>query len=125
MGAIRTRVTDILGIQYPILQAGMVWASGYRLAVACANSGILGCIGSGSMKQEMLREQIAKAKALTKGRLSVNVPLLRGDAAELLEVALSGGIDVIVSSAGNPALFQFSTAKCCCRVAGGVDSQRR
>ncbi|HEU4725088.1 MAG TPA: nitronate monooxygenase, partial [Candidatus Eisenbacteria bacterium] len=101
----RTRVTDILRIRYPILQAGMVWASGYRLAVACAEAGILGCIGAGSMKPPMLREQIAKAKPLTKGRLSVNVPLLRGDAAELLEVALEGGIDVIVSSAGNPALF--------------------
>ena len=104
-GSLRTRITEILGIRYPILQAGMVWASGYRLAVACAEAGILGCIGAGSMKPEMLREQIAKAKPLTKGRLSVNVPLLRGDAAELLEVALAGGIDVIVSSAGNPALF--------------------
>lgn len=102
---IRTRVTDILKIRYPILQAGMVWASGYRLAVACAEAGILGCIGSGSMKQEMLREQIVKAKALTQGRLSVNVPLLRGDAAEMLEIALTGGIDVIVTSAGNPALI--------------------
>jgi enoyl-[acyl-carrier protein] reductase II len=103
--SIRTRVTDILDIRYPILQAGMVWASGYRLAVACAEAGILGCIGAGSMKPDMLREQIAKARAATKGRLSVNVPLLRGDAAELLEVALAGGIEIIVSSAGNPALF--------------------
>jgi enoyl-[acyl-carrier protein] reductase II len=103
--SIPTRVTEILGIRYPILQAGMVWASGYRLAVACAEAGILGCIGSGSMTQELLRGQVAKAKAATKGRLSVNVPLLRGDAAELLEIALAGGIDVIVSSAGNPALF--------------------
>lgn len=101
---IPTRVTDLLRIRYPILQAGMVWASGYRLAVACAEAGILGCIGSGSMKPDLLREQIRKAKALTDGRLSVNIPLLRGDAAELLEVALQGGIDVIVSSAGNPAL---------------------
>ncbi len=103
--SIPTRVTEILKIRYPILQAGMVWAAGYRLAVACAEAGILGCIGSGSMKPEMLRQQVEKAKALTKGRLSVNVPLLRGDAAELLEVALTGGIEIIVSSAGNPALF--------------------
>lgn len=101
---IRTRITEILGIRYPILQAGMVWASGYRLAAACAEAGILGCIGSGSMKPEMLREQIPKARALTKGRLSVNVPLLRGDAAELLAIALGEGVDVIVTSAGNPAL---------------------
>jgi enoyl-[acyl-carrier protein] reductase II len=82
----------------------MVWASGWRLAAACADAGILGCIGAGSMKTDLLRQQIEKAKAATTGRLSVNVPLLRGDAAELLEVALEGGIDVIVSSAGNPAL---------------------
>ena len=82
----------------------MVWASGYRLAAACAEAGILGCIGAGSMKQEMLREQIPKARALTRGRLSVNVPLLRLDAAELLAIALGEGIDVIVTSAGNPAL---------------------
>jgi enoyl-[acyl-carrier protein] reductase II len=103
--SIPTRVTEILNIRYPILQAGMVWASGYRLAVACADAGILGCIGSGSMKPDMLREQISKAKAAAKGRLSVNIPLLRGDASELLEVALGGGIEIIVSSAGNPALF--------------------
>ena len=102
--AIPTRVTELLGIRYPILQAGMVWASGWRLAAACAEAGILGCIGSGSMKPEFLREQIAKARAATNGRLSVNVPLLRGDAAALLEIALEAGIDVIVSSAGNPAL---------------------
>ncbi|HET9952608.1 MAG TPA: nitronate monooxygenase [Candidatus Eisenbacteria bacterium] len=102
--SIRTRVTDLLRIRYPILQAGMVWASGHRLAAACAEAGILGCIGSGSMKQEMLREQIPKARAATTGRLAVNVPLLRGDAAELLAIALGEGIDVIVTSAGNPAL---------------------
>jgi len=74
------------------------------LAVACAEAGILGCIGAGSMKPDMLREQIVKAKAATSGRLSVNIPLLRGDTAELLEVALAGGIEIIVSSAGNPTL---------------------
>jgi enoyl-[acyl-carrier protein] reductase II len=100
---IKTRVTELLGIRYPILQAGMIWASGYRLAAACAEAGILGTIGSGSMKPDLLREQIRKARALTAGRLAVNVPMLRGDAAELLEVAFSEGIDVIITSAGNPA----------------------
>lgn len=105
LDSIRTRLTDRLGIRYPILQAGMIWAAGYRLAAACAEAGILGTIGSGSMKPDFLREQIRKARALTTGRLAVNVPLLRGDAAELLDVALGEGIDVIVSSAGNPALL--------------------
>jgi len=102
---IRTRVSERLGIRYPILQAGMIWASGYKLAVACAEADILGTIGSASMKPEHLREQIRKARALTKKRLAVNIPLLRGDAAELLEVSLGEGIDVIASSAGNPALL--------------------
>jgi enoyl-[acyl-carrier protein] reductase II len=102
---IQTRVTEILGIRYPILQAGMIWASGYKLAVACAEAEILGTIGSAGMKPDLLRSQIQKARALTKKRIAVNIPLLRGDAAELLDVALGEGIDVIVSSAGNPALM--------------------
>lgn len=103
--SIRTRVTERLGIRYPILQAGMIWAAGYRLAAACAEADILGTIGSGSMKPDFLREQIRKARGLTRKRLAVNVPLLRGDAVELLDVALGEGIDVIISSAGNPALL--------------------
>ncbi len=102
---IRTRITDILGIRYPIMQAGMIWASGYKLAVACAEADILGTIGSAGMNQELLRSQIKKAKALTKKRIAVNIPLLRGDAAELLEIALGEGIDVIITSAGNPAVL--------------------
>ncbi len=102
---IRTRITDLLGIRYPIMQAGMIWASGYRLAAACAEAEILGTIGSGSMKPDLLRSQVQKARALTKKRIAVNIPLLRSDAAELLEVALSEGIDVIITSAGNPALL--------------------
>ena len=102
---IRTRVTEILGIRYPILQAGMIWASGYKLAVACAEADILGCIGSAGMKQDLLRSQIQKARALTRKRVAVNIPLLRGDAAELLEITLEEGIDVVVTSAGNPAVL--------------------
>ena len=102
---VRTRVTDILHIRYPILQAGMIWAAGYKLAVACAEADILGTIGSAGMKQDLLRSQIQKARALTKKRIAVNIPLLRSDAGELLEIALGEGIDVIISSAGNPALL--------------------
>ncbi len=102
---IRTRISDILGIRYPILQAGMIWAAGYKLAVACAEADILGTIGSASMKQDLLRSQIQKARALTKKRLAVNIPLLREDAAGLLEVAIGEGIDVAITSAGNPAIL--------------------
>lgn len=102
---IRTRVSEILRIRYPIMQAGMIWASGYKLAVACAEADILGTIGSASMKPEFLRESIQKARALTSKRIAVNIPLLRSDAAELLEISLEEGIDTIISSAGNPAIL--------------------
>lgn len=102
---IRTRVSDILGIRYPILQAGMIWASGHRLAAACAEAGILGTIGSASMKPDFLRVQIRKARALTTQSLAVNIPMLRGDAAELLAVSLEEGIRIVITSAGNPAIL--------------------
>lgn len=102
---IRTRVSDILGIRYPILQAGMIWASGHRLAAACAEAGILGTIGSASMKPDFLRVQIRKARALTAQSLAVNIPMLRGDAAELLAVSLEEGIRIVITSAGNPAIL--------------------
>jgi enoyl-[acyl-carrier protein] reductase II len=102
---IRTRVTEKLGIRYPILQAGMIWASSYKLAVACAEADILGTIGSASMKPDFLREQIRKARAATKKRVAVNIPLLRKDATELLEITLEEGIDIVISSAGNPAVL--------------------
>jgi enoyl-[acyl-carrier protein] reductase II len=103
--SIRTRITDLLQIRYPILQAGMIWASGYKLAVACAEGGILGTIGSAGIKQALLRSQIQKARALTEKRLAVNIPLLRGDAAELLEITLGEGVDVVITSAGNPKVL--------------------
>jgi enoyl-[acyl-carrier protein] reductase II len=105
IGRIRTRITDLLQIPYPIMQAGMIWASGYKLAVACAEAGILGTIGSAGMKQDLLRSQIQKARGLTRKRIAVNIPLLRGDAAELLEIALGEGIEIVITSAGNPAVL--------------------
>jgi len=103
--SIRTRITDLLQIRYPILQAGMIWASGYKLAAACAEAGILGTIGSAGMKQDLLRSQIQKARGLTSRRFAVNIPLLRADAAELLEITLGEGVEVVITSAGNPAVL--------------------
>ena len=103
--SIRTRITDLLQIRYPILQAGMIWASGYKLAAACAEAGILGTIGSAGMKQDLLRSQIQKARGLTSKRFAVNIPLLRADAAELLEITLGEGVEVVITSAGNPAVL--------------------
>jgi enoyl-[acyl-carrier protein] reductase II len=102
---IRTRVSDILGIRYPIMQAGMIWASGYRLAAACAEADILGTIGSAGMKPDLLRSQIRKAHVLTKKAVAVNIPMLRGDAAELLAITLEEGIRIVITSAGNPAIL--------------------
>ncbi len=96
-----TRISDLFGIRYPIIQAGMVWASGARLAAAVSEAGGLGLIGSGSMKPELLREHIRKAKGLTNRPFGVNVPLLRGDAAELIDVVLDEGVRIVFTSAGS------------------------
>jgi len=99
---IANRITRLFSITHPIIQAGMVWASGWRLAAAVSNCGGLGLIGSGSMKPELLREHIVKCKAATDKPFGVNIPLLRGDAAELISVALEERVRIVFTSAGNP-----------------------
>mgnify|MGYP000970503551 CR=1 FL=1 len=91
-----------LNIQHPIIQAGMVWVSGAKLAAAAANAGCLGTIGAGSMKPDLLREHILKAQSLTSGTLAVNVPLLYEKANEQIDTALELGIRVFITSAGSP-----------------------
>jgi enoyl-[acyl-carrier protein] reductase II len=100
-------ITEFLPIKYPIIQAGMVWVSGGKLAAASANAGILGVIGSGSMKPDLLNHHIQKAQGLTKNpeRLAVNVPLLYEKSKEQLEVALSLGIKIFITSAGSPKTY--------------------
>jgi enoyl-[acyl-carrier protein] reductase II len=100
-------ITTLLPIQYPMIQAGMVWVSGGKLAAASANAGILGVIGAGSMKPDLLKLQIEKAKLLTTHheRLAVNVPLLYEKSKEQLEVALSLGIKIFITSAGSPKTY--------------------
>ena len=83
---VTNEVTKLFSITDPIIQAGMVWAAGWRLASAVSNCGGLGLIGSGSMKPELLKEHIQKCRAATKQPFGVNIPLLRGDAAELVRV---------------------------------------
>jgi len=97
-----TRITRLFGIQYPIVQAGMVWVSGYKLAAAVSNAGALGLIGSGSMKPDLLRAHVAKAKAATDKPIGVNVPLLRGDAQELVQVVVEERLPIVFTSAGHP-----------------------
>ncbi|HWF43768.1 MAG TPA: nitronate monooxygenase [Candidatus Kapabacteria bacterium] len=99
----QTEFSHQLGIRYPIVQAGMVWTSGWKLAVAAARAGALGLIGSGSMKPELFREHIRKAKATEVARaIGVNIPLIRGDVERLVEVAIEEKIKIVFTSAGNP-----------------------
>ncbi|MCL6493318.1 MAG: nitronate monooxygenase [Ignavibacterium sp.] len=101
----KTKITELLDIEYPIIQAGMVWVSGWKLASAVSNCGGLGLIGSGSMKPDLLREHIQKCKSATDKPFGVNIPLLRKDADELIKVCLDEGIKIIFTSAGNPKTF--------------------
>lgn len=100
-----TRITELFGIQYPIIQAGMVWVSGHKLASAVSNAGGLGIIGAGSMKPDLLRVHIRDAKKETDKPFGVNIPLLRGDAEELIEATLEEGVRIIFTSAGNPSTW--------------------
>ena len=100
-----TEITRLFNIQYPIIQAGMVWASGWRLASAVSNCGGLGLIGSGSMKPELLREHIQKCKNATDKPFGVNIPIFRGDAEELIKIVIEESVKIVFSSAGNPAKF--------------------
>ena len=105
MGRIQTQVSDLFKIQYPIIQAGMVWVSGWKLASAVSNEGGLGLIGSGSMKPDLLREHIQKCKMATDKPFGVNIPLLRRDAEELVNVVIDEGVKIVFSSAGHPGKF--------------------
>ena len=100
-----TKITELLNIKYPIIQAGMIWVSGWRLASAVSNTGGLGLIGSGSMKPELLKEHIQKCYAATDNPFGVNIPLLRGDVEELVKVAVDEGVRIVFTSAGNPKKF--------------------
>jgi enoyl-[acyl-carrier protein] reductase II len=106
----------MFGIRYPIIQAGMVWTAGSKLAVAVSAAGGLGLLGAGSMKPDLLREQIRSARACTEAPLGVNVPLSRGDAAELLEVAVQEGIRVLFTSSGTPTKHTEYLKKAGCTV---------
>lgn len=98
-------ICTLFGIKHPIIQAGMVWVSGGKLAAAAANAGALGIIGAGSMKPEMLRHQIQKAKSLTDKPLAVNLPLLYKQIEEQIQVCLDEGIKIFFTSAGSPKKF--------------------
>lgn len=96
------RITKLFSIDYPIIQAGMIWASGWRLASAVSNAGGLGIIGSGSMYPDVLREHIRKCRAATNRSFGVNVPLLYPDIDKHINIILEEGVRIVFTSAGNP-----------------------
>lgn len=99
------RITQLLGIRYPIIQAGMVWASGWRLASAVSNAGGLGLLGAGSMYPEVLREHIQKCRKATTQPFGVNVPLLYPDIDQLMAVITEEKVPIVFTAAGNPSLW--------------------
>ncbi|HRU62308.1 MAG TPA: nitronate monooxygenase, partial [Bacteroidia bacterium] len=98
----KNRITELFGIQYPIIQAGMIWCSGWQLAAAVSQAGGLGIIGAGSMYPEILRENIRKCKAATDRPFGVNVPLLYPNIEEHMNIIREERVPVVFTSAGNP-----------------------
>jgi enoyl-[acyl-carrier protein] reductase II len=96
------RITTLFNIKYPIIQAGMIWNSGWRLASAASNSGILGLIGAGSMYPEVLREHIQKCKMATRQPFGVNVPMLYPNITEIMDIIVEEDVKIVFTSAGNP-----------------------
>ncbi|MBK7271108.1 MAG: nitronate monooxygenase [Flavobacteriales bacterium] len=105
MPSTANRVAALFGVRYPIVQAGMIWCSGWRLASAVSNAGGLGVIGSGSMYPEVLREHIRKCKAATDRPFAVNVPMLYPNIEEHMAILIEEGVRIVFTSAGNPATW--------------------
>ena len=101
----QNRITELFSIKYPIIQAGMIWVSGYKLASAVSNAGGLGLIGAGSMYPDVLREHIQKCKKSTNKPFGVNVPLFYPDLKEILQIIIEEGVKIVFTSAGSPKLY--------------------
>jgi enoyl-[acyl-carrier protein] reductase II len=102
MALFSNRITQLFNIQYPIVQAGMVWTSGWKLASAVSNAGALGLIGSGSMHPDVLKLHIQKCKAATSKPFGVNIPLLYPDIEKHIQIVIDENIKIVFTSAGNP-----------------------
>ncbi|HNP67425.1 MAG TPA: nitronate monooxygenase [Aequorivita sp.] len=101
----QNRITELFNIEYPIIQAGMIWNSGWRLASAVSNSGGLGLLGAGSMYPEVLREHILKCKNATDKPFGVNVPMLYPDIDKIIDIIIEEGVKIVFTSAGNPRTY--------------------
>lgn len=101
----KNRICELFNIQYPIIQAGMIWNSGWKLASAVSNAGGLGIIGAGSMYPEVLREHIRKCQSATDKPFGVNVPMLYPEIEKIMEIIVEEGVKIVFTSAGNPATW--------------------
>ena len=99
------RITQLFNIQYPIIQAGMIWASGWKLASAVSNAGGLGIIGAGSMYPDVLKEHVTQCQAATDKPFAVNVPLLYPDIDKVMDIIVNNNVKIVFTSAGNPATW--------------------
>lgn len=106
-----TNITKLFAIKYPIIQGGMIWNSGWRLASAVSNAGGLGLIGAGSMYPDVLREHIKKCKAATNQPFGVNVPMLYPNIEEIMQIIVEEGVKVVFTSAGNPKTWTETLKK--------------
>ena len=120
----QNKITQLFQIKYPIIQGGMIWHSGWRLASAVSNNGGLGLIGAGSMYPDILRENIRKCKAATKKPFGVNVPMLYPNLIEVIQIILEEGVKVIFTSAGNPKTYTETLQKEGLKVAHVVSSTK-
>lgn len=120
----QNRITRLFDIKYPIIQAGMIWHSGWRLASAVSNCGGLGLIGAGSMYPDILRENIQKCKAATDKPFGVNVPMLYPNIEEIIQIILEEGVKIVFTSAGNPKTYTETLQKEGIKVAHVVSSTK-
>ena len=118
------RITTLFGIQYPIVQGGMVWCSGWKLAVAVSEAGGLGLIGAGSMHPDVLREHIRKAKAHTSKPFGVNVPLMYPEIERIMGIIIEEGVKIVFTSAGNPKAWTKTLQNAGITVAHVVSSSK-
>ena len=118
----QNRINQLFGIKYPIIQAGMVWCSGWRLASAVSNAGGLGIIGAGSMYPDVLKEHIVKCKAATDKPFGINLPLLYPDIDQLIKIIVQEQVKIVFTSAGNPSTWTKTLKDQGCSVVHVVSS---
>ena len=120
----QNKITSLFNIKYPIIQGGMIWHSGWRLASAVSNNGGLGLIGAGSMYPDILRENIQKCKKATEQPFGVNVPMLYPNLEEIIRIILEEGVKIVFTSAGNPKTYTETLQKEGLKVAHVVSSTK-